>query len=548
MGKKLIGTSIDFFEGSISAEALERGNVYYESDVVFKIIRDKNYFDIEFEDGLKTNLTLNTKAAIKEAHCNCPMGTHEEACIHKVFALYEVRKIWNQEKYEASLKKKKVKPIRSQQILETIPHKELLAFVQSYASKNKGFAIEMKSRFARQFIKSSDPEAYEVFLNSILGAITMSTNTFSTSDLKYFMIAAVELCKQYEDAESLQEYKEASEIIKALFTKTAYAFAKSKPTEKLTMIFLKCHDFVDQLFYCPLPPELRDSFWDFGLNLLKSSYYTIIHHEKNLLQILSKHSMDKVQLEDLHSIINNKFNTTNISESDFQFILAYKLVQESADEDLKNQFFSLRSDAKRIIIQIFKSLKQYSTATTLVEGLKDETFGRSRYFELELLSLYKLQEDHERFIFQALSIFDKINETSFLMEAKNCSLKHWDDSLKIYFDGLTGQYSSEQIMSKKIRIYEATHDGHSLGKLIPSIQSLDVLMKIDHAVLPEYEDEVEKAYLRLIDDIFTNYVGLPVKKAVEGAITHLTNIGQRTMSQRLKKEVKEKYSYRKSLF
>lgn len=530
----------------------------YGNDVVRSFERSgKSQWEFEVEDqDEKYQVQIKaSETTISKISCTCAKYKSENACAHIFACFYELRKqieIAQQQKKEA--KKTTARRTRGKgavkvsDFITKLTESELKDFVRKYASNDKKFAASLKARFARKMINQSNESVYKSILDSIIGPIRIKDQKVGGAELRNFEYVCNELIRQYEDAVSLQQYTEGFFILKAILNKGCYIHHNSKKeSEKIMQIIIQIHTFLDELFYCPLAPELRKKLYVFAIELAQKSYYRILHNSLNIFEILNTHRKEDEEYKLINQATKEKREQFNLDQNSSVFLDGFLIRMDINDKKYDGEaFLKFPLEYQNKVIDSLIQLEAIDPAIRVLEDLVSNK-NVSRFVKEKLIYVYSLSEYKEKHTNAVFDYFVQYKNPKYIKQLQSEQDENWLQIRDIYLAKIEALKAEEEKVFLKAKfLYEIGEHDH-LMKVFPEIDELETLMSVDREIIKLYPKEVIDIYFIKACDILDNYVGTAASKKIKRMLSHIENVSDFNKRSKLYKRIKDHYIHRPQL-
>jgi hypothetical protein len=233
--------------------------------------------------------------------CVCDFHKANGYCKHTVAALIHLRQ------ETKNTKPSNTKPVKLKlaDLLDEVPHDELVKFIKYFAGKDRKLNIALKVHFAKYADLENNAEKYKAILDSVIKPVTVKNQKLSQSDWSTFKAICSDLLDQTEDLIVIKGAEEAVDILNAVIGKLAYiqnAFGKN--TLELLAILKSYHIVLSSLITDKTSLDLLDKIKEVLLKLIDTSYYSCSIPEYNAAELLWKHKF--ISDDELKEIIKTR--------------------------------------------------------------------------------------------------------------------------------------------------------------------------------------------------------------------------------------------------
>lgn len=540
-------------EYSVAAEDL------YSMDIIqsFEQIGKSNWeFTLKHEDTTYKIKIKSSETTVSKTQCTCESYQNDKMCAHVFACFFELRKqieILKQKKNEATKERKRTTRnktgVKISDFISKLTEQELKAFVRKYAANDKKFAASLKARFARKMINQSNESVYKSILDSIIGPIRIKDQKIGSAELRNFEYVTSELIQQYEDAISLQQYTEGFFILKAILNKGCYIHHNSKKeSEKIMELIIKIHTFLDELFYCPLAPELRQKLYKFALDLAQKSYYRILDYKFNIFEILYNHKKEDDEYTWINEAAKGKNEQIGLDTMSNVYLESFLLRMEFSDGDFDSTaFLNHPLEYQNKVIDLLIKQEAFQPAIAVLEDMINERNNVSRFVKEKLIFAYSLSDNPESYKSAVYKYYVQYMNPKYIKQLKLAFEETWTDTKAEFIEKL------ESIENKSIRLhllskfYYELEDIENLMKVFISLEDLDIAMNIDDLLINSFTDEVLNSYFDKSCHVLENFVGQAASNKIRSLLNHIENVADYQLRSKLFKRIKNHYIHRPQL-
>lgn len=469
---------------------------------------------------------------------------------------FELRKqieITKQKKAEEA-KKKRTKTrsksgVKVTDFISNLSEQELKGFVRKYAASDKKFAASLKARFARKMINQSNESVYKSILDSIIGPIRIKDQKIGNAELRNFEYVTSELMQQYEDAISLQQYTEGFFILKAILNKGCYIHHNSKKeSQKIIELITKIHTFLDDLFYCPLAPELRQKLYVFALDLAQKSYYKILDNKFNIFEILYTHKKEDKEYELITEAAITKKEQFNLDNKTNVFLESFFLKMQFNDGNLNSAtFLAYPLEFQNKVIDLLIQQEAYGPAIKVLEDMIKEQRNVSRFIKEKLIFAYSLSDNPQSYKESIFGYFIQYKNPKYIKQLMLVFEEKRDQVKKEFLLKLMQVESEDDRMFLLSKFYFEIEDHEELLKTFKSLEDLSISMSVDREIIQLYPEEVIESYFDKSCHVLDNFVGQAAADKIRSLLRHVENVTDYSLSSQLFKKIKTHYSHRPKL-
>lgn len=553
-----VSFKIEFFETAIpDAYALLAEDLHTNGHIKEYSKSGKSNWAFTLEDSDIYQIQIkSSETTISKTDCNCPIYQKEKACQHVFACFYELRKLIEEEKktkQEQQQKKSKRAykkgGVRISDFITNLSETELKEFVRNYASSDKKFAASLKARFARKMINQNNESVYKSILDSIIGPIRIKDQKIGSAELRSFEYVTQELIQQYEDAVSLQQYTEGFFILKAILNKGCYIHHNSKKeSEKIMQLIVQIHTFLDELFYCPLAPELREKLYGFSLELAQKSYYKILDNKLNIFEVLYTHKKEDKEYRLINEAANAKKEQLNLDLNSSVFLDAFLLRMDFGDKKYDSEsFLKYPLEYQNKVIDLLINIKAIDPAIRVLEDIIKENRNVSRFIKEKLIFAYGLSDDQRSYIDSIYDYYISYKNPKYLKSLQSIMGQKWGKVKKEFLKKINALEDTNDQDFLKAKLLFETGDHESLIEVFEAVSDIDTSMAVDREIIKMYPDRVLDSYFSKSCEVLENFVGSAAANKIRSLLTHIENVTDYKLRAKLFTRIKDHYVHRPQL-
>ncbi len=398
-------------------------------------------------------------------------------------------------------------------------------------------------------INQNNESVYKSILDSIIGPIRIKDQKIGSAELRNFEYVTNELVQQYEDAVSLQQYTEGFFILKAILNKGCYIHHNSKKeSPKIMQLIVQIHTFLDELFYCPLAPELRQKLYGFALELAQKSYYKILDNTLNIFEILYTHKKEDKEYKLIHEAASIKKEQLNLDATSSVFLDGFLLRMDWSDNNYDSkEFLRYPLEYQNKVIDLLIALEAYDPAIQVLEDIIAENRNVSRFVKEKLIYAYGLAEKDKLYQQAIIEYFIAYKNPKYLKIIQDKTGDKWQKTKKAFLKsiGTVEDEISRDFLKAKL-LYE-TGDHDNLIEIFETIPDLTTSMAVDREIIKMYPDRVIDSYFKKSCDVLENYVGTSASTKIKQLLNHIENVSDYKLKGKLFNMIKNHYVHRPQL-
>lgn len=398
-------------------------------------------------------------------------------------------------------------------------------------------------------ITQNNESVYKSILDSIIGPIRIKDQKIGGAELRSFEYVTNELIQQYEDAVSLQQYTEGFFILKAILNKGCYIHHNSKKeSEKIMQLIIQIHTFLDELFYCPIAPELRQKLYGFALELAQKSYYKILDNSLNIFEILYTHKKEDNEYRLINEAAYSKKEQLNLEISSSVFLDGFLLRMDYADDKYDSaKFLAYPLEYQNKVIDLLIHLKAFGPAIKALEDIIESNHNVSRFIKEKLIYAYGLSEKKQLYVDAIYSYFVDYRNPKYLKQLQDTLGTKWDVTKKKFLKKIAQIEDLKQRDYLKAKLLFETEDHDNLIEVFESPIDLDTAMAVDREIIKMFPERVIESYFKKSCDILDNYVGGSASNKIRSLLIHIENVSDYKLRAKIFSQIKNHYVHRPQL-
>ncbi len=523
----------------------------YASEKISLKSMTKKLWVLEFEDKETHEVEIMLKSDKLNTHtCDCSEFKANRICSH-IIASY----LWIRDQVEHTLavrkeeekrkEAKRRKRLMSRQgttvssILEQSTKEDVKAFLLAYARKDKKLSTAIKVHFLSK-AGGTSRENISAILDSIAPPITTANKKMHNSSWLLFYRTMEEFSNQTGDFISLQNHREAANIIVESLFKLYYLVSKfPDKSEKLIFFMNRFSELSEDLFNGIEAPMEKDQIKAMLMEIPKRSYFNSAHKIDFVHTLLIQNLLNKQDLKELVEIYSDLISDENkniIHAKSFEIRL--RTLNETLTSDTINAI--PKKHINSIIHEIieeedFVALQNVINVLEEIESLN--YYGNYKLILLKsknkikdyknlALELYKLTEDY--------NYYEKYKSVSIDAESDKVSKK-----LRLLLED----------MSEKAKL-EFWRNRNDISRLIEVLENTsDVDLHFEYAKIPgeEFNLQLIPLYKKHIDNYLENFIGTGKENFLRKMGRHLELHKSRKFRRELIEYIKSNYGYRDSI-
>jgi hypothetical protein len=516
----------------------------FEVNAIKHLIKTgSNLYIGSVKDGINYEIEIQSPFAKKQkVSCECSFYKDNKICKHIIAGLLQIRDQIKLKTTSASPKvesgaSKKLLSLNTSQILEEISHSDLVAFIKSYARKDKKFTTQLKVNFARKIDLIDNADKYKSILNSIVRPNTGKESKANSSEIKALLLVLKDFSDQINDCIALGQYREGFNILDASISKLEYIrHHYAFHPDDLLKLHATYHQIIRYFLKEKLPQDLKSDMLNFLMNLASRSYYQYNDINDNVISIILSEYKNKDSLE---SLINTLISQRPPKE--VPLLVALLLI-------VRGKFTSKEAE----IIKLYPTLK-IEIADYLVTA-------QHEHIALKLLESINQKKKYARDITSRLVfLYVRFNQTDKLQESGSLAYRRTGDIR--FMDVLKKELTDEtyqkvitklekELISESadpdlmIRLYKKEENWHNLLHFIAETGSLELLKRYDLLLYKHERNGLIMLYLYLISKYLDEHLGDVSFQYLEKLKQHFLIQKMSLLIEKTSDMIKEKYADR----
>lgn len=547
------------FEQYIDETILKRGLAYFEKDHVTAFTEiSKGLYEALVEGTEEYTVFLHIKNnIIVENRCNCPYDLGP-VCKHVaavIFYLQQDNILEVDSNAVSKPRKKKTKPVTVQvrELLKTIPHNELMRFVEEHCKNDRKFRNVFLASFGH-LGENQSKDFYQKQIRSILKAATGRDGWIGWRDMKYVVNTAEPLLK------NAKRYLENNNLDNVFFISTALleemteAFQYADDSNGDIGYFAEsAMDLLYELTQEKLPERLRGQVFEYCISAFEEGVFSGWGWHLGMLDLACELTDKENEVDSiLHCVdtIQGKYEIERAQTFKLKVLKRFKdakEVEKYIDEHISNP--SIRRDE---IKKAFDSKNYESVIKLSKDGiLSDEKNkpGLAKSWYNWLLKTAQAQKDVNKIIAYARFLFvDNFSaEQDYYQILKdNIPNDNWHSFLEDLIKEITPKTNwkyTEQI--RKIYIKEQWWD--RLFLMVKENPSLNNIEQNEKYLANNYAPELVKLYSDHITNYVEEYVGRNYYQTACRYLRRMKKLGGHDRVNELIELFREQYPKRRAL-
>lgn len=547
--------SLKTLEAHVPENWLVAGEALYEAHRVTSLLEFERNLWVARVGENEVEIQI-TPSRVKAFTCDCKQFKKEKGCPHIVGALLALRH--NQQSIQESRSKAK-EPAKKKanilNLLDQIPHGDLVDFIRDYARQNRPFTLALKARFTGSLPVGDKREQYLELLDSAINGVRSKADQVSFRGGQQLIQVVRELLAQAEDAISQRHLQEASILLTTLLEKIGPIARKTAGKDKkLEEVLRESFAHFRQFLLLNPAPELLQSIWEFGLRESKKFIYRQSPIQMDYFQLLVEVSPllgKSGELLEHFRLRNREMDTLDPNRSRL-LILTHKLLAREGDvKQLEEHLLDHLEDPSFILYVVEEALAtgHWKKARFLAEKGLNYAHHPEQKAKLEehLFQLALKEKDTEAILHFGTERFLQSKSQTYLEQLRKHAGKRWPQQVDSLLEQLEQQPFSQLKRDAIARLLYEEGRYDKLSDYIARLQSLDLLQQYGHHWPADRAEQAEALYLDMLKSYLANHLGRKPSQRVREFIEHLLEVGKEDLADRLLQYFKESFSERQSL-
>ena len=496
-----------------------------------------HFFNFQIFDKINYEVELVKPFTKKfKSSCSCEFHSKNKFCCHTVAGLIYLNKKASHLKSSEVIITPKPKKLRLSDLLDNVPHGELLKFIKSYGSKDKKLNLALKVHFAKYVDLHDNSEKYKTILESVIKPITTANQKLSQSEWSSIKSICKDLLDQSEDLIVLNGAFEALDIIQTVISKLAYIqTAYQKNTADLTDLLNSFHQSLANLYTIDISGKLKEKYKDAVTTLLNTSYYQISTPINNAGEILFKNKLIDISI--LSEVLKTRIKH---SKNEIELYLMYSLLLRIAGDK-------------------FDYTTIPSAHFVLLERIADDLLAhKEKNIALRLLYNFHNAKVRNPLTLKLARILLEYNNLEKLKELAGLFIETKDlriiDYIQSNHKDIASTFIAEIFSSAKFELLTKSitypYFLHKIGKTddllehLTSARSFELIKNFDVDINRVRPVPLALLYTNMVDEYLKNHIGENSKVLIDQLLDHLEKIKAKDAVKHIKHLIKESYSHR----
>ena len=541
-------------EASLPESAMMVGEKLLDDQRVTSLYESDRNLWVANVDGIEIEMQI-TPSRVKACSCECNIFLKDKMCGHLAAGLLSLRKLLTEKRAAKKLPQKNYQKLTVNAILDQVGKEELSAFVRYYARSNRGFSNALKTRFAGHVPMLDSAEKYRQVLESVMKTARNKNNRISANGARQLLSTGMDLLGQAKDALAMDHFMDSWSIMHVLIEKIVPVVNRTDfETEDYLQFIQNCFETLNNMVGQPIPPALKSEIWVYLKNIaprpIYRGYDVSVYFFKQLFPLAD----DKNKREELLGLVNTELKFSNkFSKKYIQQLIAVKLSileKRGFGKQLDLYIHEILQNPDQVLLVVDIAINNDNNKTA--KTLANKALGISNHH----LFQYRLKT-----LLLDIAIFEKSN-ADIVKWANDCYLgsgkekyirlckEFYSDDWNIFILKLAEKIKKGNQLKKNeylANLYAEEKMTKELTEIIKEKDSLDFLMIYDHSFLPENSSALLELYKILLDNYFSNHIGVKPTRKMLLVFNHLRQLNAQKLVDKLVAFVRKKHPKRMEL-
>ncbi len=545
--KTLIHLHLNFLlknlELSLGEAHLLVGEKLLDDQKVVSLYESERNLWIAIVDGFEIEMQISP-SKVKAYSCECDVFLREKMCGHVAAGLLSLRKrLTDKPKSitDSKVQAKTYHKLTVNAILEQVGKDELSAFVRHFARGNRHFSIALKTRFAGIVPMADNREKYQQVVSTVLKSAKNKNGRISAQGARQIFATGVDLLGQATDSLALDHYVDCWSVLQVLVEQIVPVINRTDfETSNFLLFSNDCFNLIKQLSERPLPPAIRIELWKFLMEMATRPIYRGYDLTVPLFKLLLQLADDKSKLQLLLELVDRELRKQNVLSEEYRqqlvanklsilqkkgFSKAFKMFQKEVLTSPDKVLFTVNTAIEKEMYGLAKELG--------VKGLEISDHHLYQYrLKAILLDIAVYHGESEQVISWARDCFVATGNVKYLRICR----QYFKDDWMAFVEQLEADFQSTSSLNKTeylANLYGEEKLITKLAALALGQNSIDFLMKYDSNFAPNYLSELYNVYVKLLDQYFSNHLGIKPTQKMLKLFAHLREIGAQRVADKL---------------
>ncbi len=485
---------------------------------VGRVENEENSYEVE---------TIITPQKIKAFTCECWAEGRRLMCPHVAATLFKVRQYLDQ-KAETKKARAAERPTSALSrltvgaVLDHVTPEALTEFVQTYARRDRDFALALKIHFAADVSGAENP--FALVLDSLLPAPGTIKN-LRDPDLRRLRTALEDLQRQLSSSATETNFARVFQIATTILQKISPLAARLEETQRTYLLptLLSATTHLKLLQTEPVSPDLQAATWESAFELAITGHFPP-ELAPPLLALLSQAAMDDAKFERISQVFDQA--PSLIAPFDLQLFtsaLARRERPEAVVRVLEGQL-----DQPKLLLDTVVALDQgnyteaaYQAGDRLLTLVK---FSHSQRRQIEdlLLDIADRTGNRERKIIWLWRRFQQSGDFEFYEKMKQTADKNWPGVRKRLLTELRKVGDTNTIAI----LLGTEGDTVALAQLLETATDITQIQAWEDLLIAADKAFVERRYVELLSKYLDEHFGRQASTRVREHLQGLLQKGE----------------------
>jgi hypothetical protein len=485
-----------------------------------------------------------TRQRLQEATCECARFKATQMCEHVVASALVLRRQLTEEETTKQLttpaSATSTKKLTTKSILQQLSPEELRRFVQEYASRDRNFALALKTRFVGQVELSDDKNKYLQLIEDAIKNARKKDRNISQRGKQKLLKVANELLHQVDAALAQKYYRSVLYIAQSFIERLTPILRKMDDPKDILAIITTSFQLLKKLATSPIPPDLMDELWDYSITEFQKVTYRInevVPSFFDLQYLLAKELNQEIELlARLNKFANQDMQTT---ENETRLLIHRMALMDELNETTQaNQLLQDHTDHPDLLLFVIQKSferKAYEQTKQLAKQALQLTLPSTLHRQLIdiLLAIAQLENNAAAIAHYAEQRLFQTKQTEDYDLLKVNYSGGWDKKWKDVLKRIQRTSFSIERRNLVAHIYAEEGEFDTLIDYIYKLQSLDVLEYVAPILFSKHAAILEQLYRDLMTHYLQHHLGRQASLRVHNKLNHLATIGATRMSRYL---------------
>ncbi len=487
--------------------------------------------------------------------CDCPQFRREQSCGHFAAVLLLLRK---KKTDEQARRRQKSRPARQSKkfttsaVLDNVDPEELVEFVRQFARANRNFALALKARFAVSVDQADNKEKFVQVLDSTINAARKADRSISSRGYNKIRKVIGEYRQHIQEAIARHHFREAVFILQSIIERITPILNKlTIPDHELRQTVREAFNTLHEIVTLHAAPALREEVWTYLLAEGRKLTYRNQRIDLLFFRLLADLAIDRGQLDQLLALLDAQEQRyeAELRETTPLLRLRLDLLEKHGKNEAADELLTSHGLPPAVLLYAIETaLKRsdYERAESLLRrsGHRfQESYHRNKAEELAI-RLAELQGDQPALRSLREERFLRTFNQEELQALKNAWGNEWPQFFPTLIQKLSQNTARHDLIAAMLA---AEGQFPRLLSYLDDHPSLDLIMRYDHYLLPEYANQLEQLYRKSLEGFTNVYLGPKSSRRVREMLDHLLNTGRQQLAASLAEELRRTYPERHTL-